>query len=127
MTADLDVAGLPHRPPMQLLTDAHLTEPGHTLRARTPASGLDCYLLLESWLQAAALALTGGSTADTVLVGALRAVTVSRGTGIGEIAEHYVEVLYRASASGICGGHSTIGGERVLVVGQATIRWEGSP
>ncbi|HKT01673.1 MAG TPA: beta-hydroxyacyl-ACP dehydratase [Rugosimonospora sp.] len=123
-----DLSGvLPHRPPMLLLDAVVDVHPGRGLTgvlAVPPGGGeVPPYLLLESWLQAAAvlLGLDGAGAGRLPLVGAVRDVRFGRAALPGETVAHRVELVRAVHATAICTGSSAVGGQPVLRVGQATL------
>jgi 3-hydroxyacyl-[acyl-carrier-protein] dehydratase len=122
---------LPHRPPMLLLDRVDNVEPGRcltgqlTVRADRPwcADGLPPYLVLESWLQSAAVLVGWGrSEGDPiVLVGGLRDVLLGRTASAGEIVTHRVDMVKSAAGVAMCAGTASAGAQSILRVGQVTI------
>ena len=116
---------LPHRPPMLLLDEVREIQPGRRLVGvmTVRADGLAPYLVLESWLQSAAVLVgLGGRQAGSVpLVGALRGVAFGRAALAGETVEHRVEIVKLVGRTAICTGAATAGTEPIVQVGHATV------
>jgi 3-hydroxyacyl-[acyl-carrier-protein] dehydratase len=126
---------LPHRPPMLLLDDVRAVEPGRHLTGLLTlppdAAALPPYLVLESWLQAAAVlvALDSEPAGEPrlTLVGALRGVHLGRAAVAGETVAHRVEIVRSVADTAICTGVAMVGAEPVLRVGQATVVVRAEP
>lgn len=122
---------LPHRPPMLLVDRVEDVAAGHrltglrTVRADQDfyADGLPAYLVLESWLQSAAVLLADAAPGRLVYVGALRDVFLGRPVLAGETVEHSVRVVRSIGDLAVCAGSSAVGADQVLRVGQATVTW----
>jgi 3-hydroxyacyl-[acyl-carrier-protein] dehydratase len=122
---------LPHRPPMVLVDRVEDVTPGHrltglrTVRADQDfyADGLPAYLVLESWLQSAAVLLAGVAPARVVYVGGLRDVLLGRSVLAGETVEHSVRIVRSVGDLAVCAGSSAVGADPVLRVGQVTVTW----
>lgn len=119
---------LPHRPPLLLLDRVERLEPGRAVAASKAIrsgepwllpDGYPPLLLLESWMQAAAVVLGAGDA--PVVVGGLRDVSFGRPARAGELVEHHVEVLAQVDGSVVCTGGSACGGTELLAVGQVTL------
>ncbi|MBF4999580.1 hypothetical protein IRT45_20760 [Nocardia sp. BSTN01] len=126
---------LPHRWPVLLLDRVADVEPGVslsgflTIRADQPwyADHFPPYLVLESWLQAAAvLGRWKVPHHDIpVLVGRVRGVRFLRRAFTEETVHHRVRIVKTAAGLSICSGISTIAESAVLEVDQVTVSFGG--
>jgi 3-hydroxyacyl-[acyl-carrier-protein] dehydratase len=127
---------LPHRPPMLLVEDVTDVVPGVRLTGRFDvrhnrpwcAGGLPTYLVLESWLQSAAVLVGWNLPAPAgrlaLLVG-MRDVRLGRAAQRGETVEHHVEIVRSVGNTAICTGVGVVGDEPILRVGQVTVTFAG--
>ncbi|MCP2167070.1 3-hydroxyacyl-ACP dehydratase FabZ family protein [Goodfellowiella coeruleoviolacea] len=127
MSEDI-TALLPHRPPMLLVDRVVARGPGRLVAERTVtpgdpwlrAGGFPDALLLESWLQAAAL-LFGTGGAGLPVVGAVTGVRVLRAVGAEDVLRHEVRVLARTDDTAVFDGETTTKGQPVLAVERAVV------
>ncbi|WP_107655969.1 3-hydroxyacyl-ACP dehydratase FabZ family protein [Nocardia suismassiliense] len=133
MTKPIDL--LPHRWPLLLLDRVSHVRPGENLRGYLRikpddpwyADEFPCYLVLESWLQAAGvLARWGGADPDAaLLVGRLHDIRLIRPAFAGETVVHRVDIVKAAAGAAICAGVSTVAGEPILEIGQVVVSLRG--
>ncbi|MGY4101877.1 3-hydroxyacyl-ACP dehydratase FabZ family protein [Nocardia sp. R16R-3T] len=122
---------IPHRRPVLLLDRVSDVNPGDNLRGFVTIDAdapwyADCfpsYLILESWLQAAAALARWdeGRSDSAVLVGRLRNIRFIRPAFAGETVEHRVDIVKAIAGAAICTGVSTVAGEPILEIGQVVV------
>jgi 3-hydroxyacyl-[acyl-carrier-protein] dehydratase len=129
-------ARLPHRHPMLLVDQVTAVVPGRCLAARKTVSrtgaaqgqpGADpaypVHLMIESWLQAAALLMLwcepcpDARTGKVLLAGALDDVHIVGRAYPGDVLEHRVRLVRAVSDGAILLGETLVGSSIVLEVG----------
>ncbi|MEU8241039.1 beta-hydroxyacyl-ACP dehydratase [Actinoplanes missouriensis] len=139
MTAAVDVhAVLPHRFPMLLVDRVDTLVPGERVSARkaislgepwyTAAAGGDLAyppaLLLESWVQAGAILMSGGvpfAEQDALMLGAVSGVEFGGPVRPGDVVVHDVRLVRLAAGTAIVEGTAQVDGRAVLTVRQAVL------
>jgi 3-hydroxyacyl-[acyl-carrier-protein] dehydratase len=129
-------ARIPHRFPMLLVDEVAAVEPGRHLVARKTVSRAEAcqirpgadpaypvHLMIESWLQAAALLMLwcepcpDARLGRVLLAGALDDVTIVGHAGPGDVIEHQVRLVRVVADTAILLGETRIGSRTVLEVG----------
>ncbi len=129
-------ARIPHRFPMLLVDEVTAVVPGQHLVARKTVSRTEAgqirpaadpaypvHLMIESWLQAAALLMLwcepspDARLGRVLLAGALDDVTIVGHAGAGDVLEHRVRLVRVVADTAILLGETRIGSRTVLEVG----------
>lgn len=118
---------LPHRPPVLLVDDVDVWEPGARLVASralrpdepwcAPGAPYPAALLVESWCQAAGLlAVDPDAPGGVMLLGAVQGAVFAGPVFPGERVEHRVRMSRSFGDTAVLGGQSVVSGRVVLSV-----------